>query len=108
MRMPLDTAEARVHVTPAVLLGAFALSGAAALAYEVIWTRRLSLVLGSTTYAVSSMLATFMLGLAIGGIVGGRLADRTRVPAVWLGGVEVGIGALGMVSHAVISVLPAL
>ncbi len=91
-----------------VLLGAFALSGAAALSYEVIWTRSLSVVLGSTTYAISSMLATFMLGLAIGGIAGGRIGDGERSCVVWLGAVELGIGALGIASHLVIQALPAL
>ena len=90
--MSVESTERPPHVPVSVLLAAFALSGAAALAYEVIWTRRLSLVLGSTTYAVSAMLATFMLGLAIGGVLGGRVADRAREPASWLG-VELGSGS---------------
>lgn len=92
----------------ALLLVAFALSGAASLTYEVVWTRALSVILGSTTYALSSMLATFMLGLAIGGVVGGRYADRTGRPMFWLGLVEMGIGALGIASHLVIEGLPAV
>jgi spermidine synthase len=91
-----------------ILLGAFALSGAAALSYEVVWTRALSVVLGSTTYALASMLATFMLGLAIGGIVGGRIADRRADRIFCLGLVELGIGALGIASHLIIELLPAL
>jgi len=88
------------------LLAAFALSGAAALAYEVVWTRALSIVLGSTTYALSSMLATFMLGLAIGGLVGGRLADRPGEPLLKLGLCEVGIGLGGLASLLLIGLVP--
>ena len=60
------------------VLIAFGFSGAAALIYEVAWTRALSLVMGSTTYAVSTMLGTFMAGLALGAFFGGRLADRGK------------------------------
>lgn len=94
--------------TRALLLLAFALSGAASLTYEVVWTRSLSVILGSTTYALSSMLATFMLGLAFGGVVGGRYADRTARPVFWLGLVEMGVGAFGIASHLVIEHLPGI
>ncbi len=43
-----------------------AASGAAALSYEMIWLRRLSLWLGGTTVAASVTLAGFMAGLALG------------------------------------------
>jgi spermidine synthase len=54
----------------------FALSGAAALIYEVIWTRLLTLEMGHTVAAVSTVLAAFMGGLAIGSAVGGRIGGR--------------------------------
>jgi spermidine synthase len=57
---------------------AFGLSGAAALVYEVVWTRKLSTIMGSSTYALSTMLAAFMLGLALGGLVGGLLVPRLK------------------------------
>jgi spermidine synthase len=90
------------------LLVAFAFSGAAALSYEVVWTRALSVVLGSTTFALSSMLASFMMGLAIGGVAGGRIADRTARPLAWFGACELGIGLGGLASQLVIGALPAL
>lgn len=89
------------------LLAAFAVSGGAALSYEVIWTRALSTVLGSTTYAVSSMLATFMLGLAVGGLAGGHVADRTTRPVFLLGLCELGIGVVGVASLLAEDALPA-
>ncbi len=58
----------------------FILSGAAGLVYEIVWARQLVLVFGNTTQAVSAILTGFFGGMAIGSVVGGRLADRVRSP----------------------------
>ena len=42
------------------------LSGACALGAEVIWTRLLGMMLGSTVYVFSIILAVFLIGLALG------------------------------------------
>src|SRR5262245_9242507 len=60
----------------ALLLFLFAVSGASGLVYEIVWMRRLALVFGSTTLAVSTVLAAFMGGLALGSDRFGRVADR--------------------------------
>lgn len=44
----------------------FCLSGAAAMFYQVAWTRTLSMILGTTTFAFTTMLATFLMGIALG------------------------------------------
>ena len=44
----------------------FAVSGAAALIYEVAWTRLLTLQMGHGIAAASTVLAAFMGGLALG------------------------------------------
>jgi len=73
-------------------------SGAAALIYEVTWTRLLTLQMGHGIAAASTVLAAFMGGLAIGsaagGHVGGRLtpAGALRVYA----GLEVAIAVLAL------------
>ena len=72
-----DGAARWTRLELAVLLG-YGLSGAAALIYEVAWTRVLSLVLGSSVYAFSLMLAAFILGLALGSAIVGRFVDRLR------------------------------
>src|SRR4051812_44024841 len=69
---------------PALACSAAAISGFAALVYEVAWTRLLALVIGPTTYAFATMAAAFISGLAIGSALGARLAARVRRPAVWL------------------------
>ena len=53
----------------------YGLSGAAALLYEVIWLRLLTLSMGHTAGAVGTVLAAFMGGLAIGAWRGGRAAS---------------------------------
>ena len=58
------------------LLAAFACSGLAGLVYETAWTRLLTLHLGHTTAAVSTVTAAFMSGLGLGGALGGRIAPR--------------------------------
>ncbi|HET6203881.1 MAG TPA: fused MFS/spermidine synthase [Planctomycetota bacterium] len=71
----------------AVLL-AFGLSGAFALAYEVLWTRSLIYVLGqNSVYAFSTMLASFLIGIVLGSLAAAWLADRARDR----------VGALGLV-----------
>src|SRR4051812_40914138 len=50
----------------------YAASGAAALVYEVAWTRQLTLQLGHTVAAASTVLAAFMGGLAVGAWIAGR------------------------------------
>src|SRR2546422_2458546 len=58
----------------------YACSGAAALVYEVVWTRLLTLQLGHTVAAASTVLAAFMGGLAIGAWIAGRWNGLKAVP----------------------------
>jgi spermidine synthase len=76
----------RLPSSPAPVLActAAAISGFAALVYEVAWTRLLALVIGPTTYAFATMAAAFIGGLAIGSAAGARLARRVPHPAVWM------------------------
>src|SRR5215211_3919976 len=74
------------------------LSGAAGLVYQVTWVRLLGLTFGVTIYAISTVLAAFMAGLAIGSILGGRLADSTQRPLRAYGLVELGIGITALLS----------
>jgi spermidine synthase len=54
----------------------YLLSGATGLLYQVAWSRALTLEMGHTAAAVSTVLAAFMGGLAIGAIAGGRRAGH--------------------------------
>jgi len=55
----------------------FGISGFCAMSYEVIWTKLLGLIVGPTTFSFTIVLVTFIVGLALGSIIFGWLADRT-------------------------------
>lgn len=69
----------------------FFASGAAALVYQVLFAKELALVFGSTATATFTVLATFLGGMAIGSLFGGRLAQRCVVPLRWYAAIELGI-----------------
>ena len=66
---------------PFVLPLAFFASGAAALFFQVLWFRTLGRVLGNTVWAGALVLTAFMLGMALGGLLAARWAQRIRNPA---------------------------
>jgi spermidine synthase len=70
-----------------------ALSGACALAAEVIWTRLLSLMLGATVYTFSIILAVFLIGLGVGSGVGSFVGRATPRPRLLLGGCQLLLAA---------------
>lgn len=63
------------------LAAAAALAGAAALAYELLWTRLLALALGHEQLGVLSVLAGFFAGVALGAWLSHRRADDLHHPA---------------------------
>jgi spermidine synthase len=69
----------------------FFLSGATALVYEVVWSKYLSQMFGSTIYAQTVVLAVFMGGLALGNKLFGARADRLARPVRAYGYVELAI-----------------
>jgi spermidine synthase len=86
----------------------FFLSGAAALMYEVVWVRSLSLVFGGTHLAVTSVLAVFMGGLALGSYGIGSLVDRIRKPLRLYGCLEIGVAVSAMAFIALMQIYPSI
>lgn len=70
----------------------FFLSGFTGLVYEVVWTRIFGLVFGNTTLAISTVLSAYMLGLALGSFLLGRIGDRIKNPLRLYAFLEIGIG----------------
>ncbi len=70
----------------------FFCSGATALIYEVVWSKYLALMFGSTVQAQTVVLAVFMGGLALGNRLFGRRADALKQPLAAYGYVEMAIG----------------
>lgn len=74
------------------MLALFFGSGATALIYEVVWSKFLAQMFGSTIYAQTVVLAVFMGGLALGNRIFGGQADALRAPVKIYGGLEILIG----------------
>ncbi|WP_285415403.1 fused MFS/spermidine synthase [Pseudomonas sp. efr-133-TYG-5] len=84
--------------TPALLVPALLLciSGAAALVYQVLWIKQLSLVVGVEVYAITTGISAFFAGLALGGWLFGRWADRLVQPLLLYAGLEVLVAMLAV------------
>ena len=97
-----------VRWTSAAILATFALliSGLAALVYEVAWTRVLTLVLGSSTYAFTIMLATFLAGIALGSAMISRFADKPASGILLLAFCQVLIGVFALLTASLFGLLP--
>lgn len=91
-----------------VVLACFFLSGASGLILEMLWTRLLTLVFGSTTLAVSTVLATFMGGLGLGSAIAARYADRIKNPVRIYALAEAAIGVYALLVPIVIGFYPDL
>jgi len=77
----------------AVMLALFFLSGISGLVYQLVWTRMLVLVFGNTLLATSTVLSSFMAGLAIGSYFFGRYIDQQPRQLIKIYGyLEIGIG----------------
>ncbi len=88
-----------------LLLGLFFASGFSALGLEVFWSRLIVLLVGSSVYAYSMLLAAVLSGIGLGGLGCAvwlrRRPDRRRALAVY-GGLQVGIAlaaALGLAAY---------
>lgn len=86
----------------------FFLSGATSLVYQSVWGRELHLVFGTSQFAIATVLAAFMTGLAAGGWVGGRLADRVQRPLLVYGVLEAVIGLYALAFPTIVRMLEPL
>ena len=80
----------------AIIMALFFATGACGLVYQQLWLRELSLTFGVTVQAVSTVLAAFFGGLALGGWGSGRLSLRTRRPIAWYGLFEIAAGVMAI------------
>ncbi len=81
-------------------------AGIASMVDQIGWTRVLSMLLGSTVYGFSLILAAFLSGLAMGGLAGGWLCRRSRPAAATLVLLYLGIGASSLLGVAALGRLP--
>ncbi|MBN2404732.1 MAG: fused MFS/spermidine synthase [Coriobacteriia bacterium] len=101
---PRPRTHSRGHII--ALLGAYALSGAAALTYEVSWMRELSSMFGSTAYASGILLSAFMTGLGLGAVLGTWLAGRSAHPLRDAARAELAVAAFSVITLLALRLLP--
>jgi len=79
----------------------FLLSGFAALLYQVVWQRILTLFSGADLFSVTVIVAAFMAGMGFGSLAGGSLADRLQRRGAMAGFAiaELCIGVFALVSE---------
>ena len=102
--MPATTEHAPAAAPPAeaasaprlLVLAAF-LSGTLSLATQVAWTRVLTLVVGSTTYAFTTVLVVYLLALGLGGAWAARRGRRGTAVGTDLAVAHL-VSALGIVA----------
>lgn len=89
-------AALRRQVAIASLVPLFFVSGATGLVYQTVWSRDLHLVFGTSTFAIATVLAAFMAGLAIGAALMARRVDRIARPLAVYGALEIAIGLFAL------------
>ena len=77
-----------------LVLVTLAVSGFVSMMYEVSWTRALSAMIGSSTYAFSVMLITFLVGIALGSSIIGKRKPTATLGLLGLMQLGVAIGGL--------------
>jgi len=99
------------HLSVIIIGILFFFSGVAALIYEVTWARKLSLVFGTDTYAVATVIAVFFAGLALGSFLFGKLVDQradTLNPLFLYGLLELGIGVYAVATPWIFKLIEGL
>ena len=112
-------------VTSTMLINAlFFLSGFSALVYEITWARKLSLIFGTDSYGIATILAVFFTGLALGSYLysviakkevaasaGSRSAGQSRIlskPLFLYALLEFGIGIFALFSPLIFEAIKLL
>ena len=103
-----EAAPTATPTTPAwIIYAAIGISGMGALSAEVIWTRLFGLLLSSTTYTFSIILAVFLIGIGLGSGVGSFIARRAPNPRRALGFAQLAlVAAIAWTSWNITSALP--
>jgi len=79
------------------------ISGASGLIYQVVWSKILLYVFGNSVYSATAVVASFMLGLGLGSILLGKLADKTKNKLAFYGILELLIALLSWLGYYLIS-----
>ena len=84
---------------PTSLLGSvFFFSGFASLIYQVVWQRILASYYGVGAISITLIVSVYMVGLGLGSLLGGLLAERVEKKIILYFVVELLIGLFGVIS----------
>jgi spermidine synthase len=87
-----------------ILWFALFFSGAAGMAYEIIWFRSLRVSYGHTLHAMTVVVAVYMAGLAVGSWLIRKRLDRYRDAVLAYGFVEIAIGFAALATPLILDV----
>ena len=96
------------HANFSWVLPVICISGATSFAYEILWMRLLSHMLGGSMYAFTTMLATFLAGIALGGAIAAPLATSRKRAGVGLIIAQLCVGGFSLAAFALANRLPDL
>lgn len=101
----IDFIEKRVRVISWLIYAGFFVSGLTALIYEILWEKKLELSLGTSAEGLTTILSTFFIGIAIGSLLFGNLAEKVKVSKLLLiyGFIEIAIGGLASLTPLIFS-----
>jgi spermidine synthase len=75
-----------------IMYGLFFCAGFAALGYEILWVRFLSLIIHNTVYTCIFTLGAILLGIALGGLIVCFIEDRPKLDVLLFAGLNIFIG----------------
>jgi spermidine synthase len=106
---PPDSTTRATVARPALLtVAALGVSGAVSMLYEVAWTRALSLVIGSSTYAFTSVLVAFLLGIGGGSALFAWFWGRRPASPAGFAVIQGGVGVVVALTLLVFDRMPGL
>jgi spermidine synthase len=82
----------KMNKNTVLLLITLFITSFSSLLYEVVWTRQLSHIFGTTAFATTAVLSVFMAGLALGAFYGGRYIENVNKKFQFLALLEIAIG----------------
>lgn len=91
-----------------VILPLIAISGAISFTYEVLWTRLLAHILGTSVYSFATMLATFLTGITVGSAVASRFARDARTSGIGFIVAQLGTAVSGLFVFAMLDQVPSI
>ncbi|MDY7001290.1 MAG: fused MFS/spermidine synthase [Thermodesulfobacteriota bacterium] len=76
--------------------------------YQVVWMRLLTLIFGSSTYAISTVLGVFMFGLALGSFLIGKYIQKITNAQKIYALIEIGIGIYALLFLPLLSIVQSI